>query len=339
MLVTGGAGFIGSNIANTIRKEDSQAEVIVLDDLSMGTTSNLSEGIKFVQGSVMDFELVQRLTAGCDYIFHDAAKSSSPMFKGDPRIGVEVNTMGFMNIMEAAKRNDVKKVVYASSSSIYNGLPMPFKESYAVVTKTFYEASFYCREILARSYYLENAVPCIGLRYFSVYGPNEKHKGKFANNISQFLWDMTKGNSPVIYGDGNQSRDFTMVEDVVQANLLAMKSKTEFGIYNVGTGVKTTFNEVIATINQKLGSDIRPTYVNNPIKNYVQDTLADISHIESELHYKPKWTVDVGIELLARKIQEEEQQQQKANQNLVANAKRSTGIVSKQSSSTTSATA
>jgi UDP-glucose 4-epimerase len=310
VLVTGGAGFIGSNIANTLKKEDSKCEVIALDDLSMGTTSNLSKEIKFVQGNVMDYELVENLTSGCDYIFHDAAKSSSPMFKDNPRIGIEVNAMGFMNIMEAAKRNKVKRVIYASSSSIYNGLPMPFRENQTIATKTFYEASFYCREIIARSYYLENAISCIGLRYFSVYGPNENHKGKYANNISQFLWDMAKGNSPVIFGDGNQSRDFTMVEDVVQANLLAMRSEKIYGIYNVGTGVQTTFNQVIKIINQKLGAGIKPDYIDNPIKNYVRDTLADISLIQSELQYTPLWTVDKGIEFLVRKMEDKEEQRQ-----------------------------
>ena len=303
MLVTGGAGFIGSNIANTLKKELTDSEVLVLDDLSIGTSSNLSKGVKFIQGSVMDYELVRRLSFGCDYIFHDAAKSSSPMFRDDPRIGVEVNTIGFMNVMEAAKRNNVKKVIYASSSSIYNGLSMPFKENQVIAPKTFYESSFYCREILAKSYYLENGIPSIGLRYFSVYGPNERHKGKYANNISQFLWDMAKGNSPLIYGNGNQTRDFTMVHDVVQANLLAMRADKEFGIFNVGTGIQTSFNQVIEIIDKKLGSEIRPTYIHNPIKNYVQDTLADISNTKSELGYKPHWTVESGIEFLVQELQ------------------------------------
>src|SRR5919199_681271 len=280
ILITGGAGFIGSSIANTLSADDD-AEVIALDDLSLGTSSNLSKKVKFVSGSVMDYELVLELCRGCDYVFHNAAKSSTPMFKNDPREGFDTNVMGFMNVMESSKRNNVKKVIYASSSSIYNGLQMPFKESQKIMPKTFYESSFYCREILARSYYLENGVNSIGLRYFSVYGPNEKHKGKFANNISQFLWDISRGNSPVIFGDGNQTRDFTMVEDVVQANLLAMRSEKEFGIYNVGTGIQTSFNQVIEIINKKLGAEIKPTYINNPIKNYVQNTLADISRIES----------------------------------------------------------
>ena len=144
----------------------------------------------------MDYDLVLELSRGCDYIFHNAALSSSPMFIEDPRKGVDVNVMGFMNVMEAAKRNKVKKVIYASSSSLYNGLPRPYKESAIISPKTSYESPFYCRETVARTYNLEYGVDSVGLRYFSVYGPNEKHKGRFANNISQFIWDMHKEKIP-----------------------------------------------------------------------------------------------------------------------------------------------
>src|SRR5215469_9029966 len=289
ILVTGAAGFIGSNIANTLSKEKNTI-VVALDDLSLGTPSNLSPIVKFVRGSVMDYDLTLDLGKGCDYIFHSAAKSSSPMFKDDPREGVDINVLGFMNVMESAKRNRAKKVIFASSSSMYNGLPIPFKESQVITPKTFYEASFYCREILAKSYYLENGLNSVGLRYFSVYGLHEKHKGKFANNISQFLWSMTNGQSPIIYGNGTQTRDFTFVDDVVQANILALQSEEiEFGIYNVGTGIETSCSRIVDIINQQLGTDLRATYVDNPIKNYVEKMKADISLAKSELGYEPKY--------------------------------------------------
>src|SRR5918999_2225349 len=258
VLVTGGAGFIGSNLANSLVNEVEEDKtsnrtnkspsvetneshlrdesdvrrctVIALDDLSLGTPSNLSKTVRFVNGSVMNHDLILKLTKDCDYIFHQAALSSSPMFVDDPRQGIEVNVMGFMNVMEAARRNKVKKVIYASSSSLYNGLPTPYREYDNIRPKTFYESSFYCRETIAQTYRLEYGLDSIGLRYFSVYGPNEKHKGRFANNISQFIWDMAeKRKSPVIYGDGNQTRDFTFVEDVVQANILAMKKNPDDG--------------------------------------------------------------------------------------------------------------
>ena len=301
ILVTGGAGFIGSNIANTLSR-DKNATVIAFDDLSLGRPTNLSGNVKFVKGSIMDFELTLELGRGCDYIFHSAAKSSSPMFKDDPREGVDINALGFMNVVESAKRNHVKKVIFASSSSVYNGLPLPFKESQIITPKTFYEASFYCREILAKTYYWENGLNLVGLRYFSVYGPNEEHKGNFANNISQFLWNISKAESPVIYGDGTQTRDFTFVDDVVQANILALQSEEmKFGIYNIGTGIETSFSRLVEIINQHLGTNIQATYVDNPIKNYVQNTKADISLAKMELGYEPKFSLDDGISVLTRK--------------------------------------
>lgn len=350
MLVTGGAGFIGSNLANALSYEtqngsqypakqqlkshganrvngegnDKRNKVIALDDLSLGSPSNLSKDVKLVKGSVMDYDLVLELGKDCDYIFHQAALSSSPMFLDDPRKGIDTNVMGFMNIMESAKRNKVKRVIYASSSSIYNGLPTPYTESVNVTPKTFYESSFYCREVIAQTYNLEYGIESIGLRYFSVYGPNERHKGRFANNISQFIWDMAeKQKSPIIYGDGTQTRDFTFVDDVVRANILAMGNQNNrsadessdnnnfkehwrknildsgFGIYNIGTGIQTSFNNVVEIINKSLGTDITPTYTRNPINNYVQHTLADISHAKLELGYEPKWrNVEDGIKQL-----------------------------------------
>jgi UDP-glucose 4-epimerase len=254
---------------------------------------------------VMNYDLVLDLTKDCDYIFHQAALSSSPMFVDDPRQGIEVNVMGFMNVMEAARTNKVKKVIYASSSSLYNGLPTPYKESDNIRPKTFYESSFYCRETIAQTYRLEYGLDSMGLRYFSVYGPNEKHKGRYANNISQFIWDMAENRkSPVIYGDGSQSRDFTFVEDVVHANILAMRKKPNSSsgfVYNVGTGIQTSFNSIVEIINKQLATDIKPTYVKNPINNYVQHTMADISLARLELGYEPRWkNVEEGIKQLLR---------------------------------------
>ncbi len=294
ILVTGGAGFIGSNIANAL-SEFTDNEIVALDDLSLGVASNLSTKVRFVKGSVKDPQLLQELCKGCDFVFHDAAKSSSPMFKENPSHGVDVNAIGFMNVMESAKKNNVRKVIYASSSSLYSGSPMPFNEHQFISPRSFYEASFYCREVLARSYYLEWGVKSIGLRYFSVYGPNEGHKGKFANNITQFIWDVMAGKRPLVYGDGTQTRDFTHVSDVVRANVLAMESGIDYGIYNVGTGVQTSFSSVVRAINEALGSDITPIYLANPIKNYVQDTLADTTLARSALDFEAKCRLAEGI--------------------------------------------
>ncbi len=138
----------------------------------------------------------------------------------------------------------------------------------------------------------------IGLRYFSVYGPHEKSKGKYANLVSQFLWAMMEGKQPVIYGDGAQTRDFTYVEDVVRANLLAMKSDVNFGIYNVGTGKTYTLNQLVGILNQKLGILLSPQYVENKIKNYVQATLADTAKAKKELGFEAKISLEEGIDRL-----------------------------------------
>lgn len=296
ILVTGGAGFIGSNIVEKLSEEH---DVIVLDDLYLGNKKNV-DGYHagFVKGSVMDAELVNKLCKQCDYVFHNAAMSSSPMFKEQPKLGMEVNVIGFMNVMKAALGNGVKKVIYASTSSMYNGNALPFSENQPITAKTFYEASFRTREIVAQTYYYENNLSSIGLRYFSVYGPRELHKGQYANNISQFLWDMMEDKAPLIYGDGTQRRDFTFVRDVVSANILAMTSNINFGIFNVGTGIGTSFNDLVALINNALGTSIEPRYIENPLKNYVHDTIADLSLISKSLGYKPQWTLEKGIKFL-----------------------------------------
>lgn len=296
VLVTGGAGFIGSNLVKELAKEH---EVIVLDNLFLGTKDNLVDlDVKFIQGSVTDQEVVNKACKNCDYIFHNAAMSSSPMFKSGPESGFRINVDGFINVMQAALQCDVKKVIYASTSSMYNGNRLPYSEKQPTSAKTFYEASFRCREIVAQTYYFEHHLPSIGLRYFSVYGPNEVHKRIYANNVSQFLWSMIRGTRPVIYGDGSQTRDFTFVKDVVKANMLAAESEIEFGIFNVGTSVATSFNSLVSILNEKLGTDIEPMYVQNPIKNYVKHTVADLKLVSKLLGYKPSWNLEKGIEYL-----------------------------------------
>lgn len=292
ILVTGGAGFIGSNLATKLSENN---DIIVLDNLFLGIRENLKPDVTFINGSVLNSHLVDDLCKDVDYVFHNAAVSSSPMFKNKPEIGVKVNTLGFMNVMNAALKHGVKKVIYASTSSMYNGNKLPYTENQQITTKTFYEASFRSREMLAQTYYFEYGLSSIGLRYFSVYGPNEKHKGQYANNISQFLWSMIEGRPPIIYGDGTQKRDFTFVEDVVQANILAMRSNIKSGIFNVGTGISTSFKEIVEMLNDLLGTEIKPRYVPNPIKNYVHETLADLTNARRYLGYNPQWSLKNGV--------------------------------------------
>jgi len=290
-LVTGGAGFIGCSIALWLRKEGHQ--VVAADDLSLGVRENLG-AVHLERGDVRDKAFVEWLAEDVDGIFHEAAKSSAPMFSPDPREGLDVNINGFTNVLEVARRYDLP-VVYATTSSLYSRCPPPHSESQQVVPGSFYEMSMVTREGLARLYTDLYGMSLVGLRYFSVYGPHEQHKGKYANNISQFLWAMAKGERPVIYGDGSQTRDFTYVDDVVEANILAMRSRLRGEILNVGTGTSHSFNSIVEKLNAALGTKVAPRYVKNPLKNYVAHTLAETSKAERLLAFRAKVGVDEGI--------------------------------------------
>ncbi len=303
ILVTGGAGFIGSNIAEAL--VGGGHDVIVLDNFSLGSRENLSEledRIEIVEGDVRNTETLEPLIDGADYVFHEAARSSAPMFDSDPRAGVDVNVNGFLNVLELSRRHDVSGVIYASTSSLYGGVRGKQREDAKVVPPNFYSATKLAREHLSMLYTKNYGLPTVGFRYFSVYGPHERPKGRYANIISQFLWEMMEGRPPVIYGDGTQSRDFTFVADVVSANVLAMEAieKKRKGIsgesFNVGTGRAASFNDIIKFLNAALGKNLKPKYVKNEIKNYVQDTLADLSKAKKFLGYSPKFSLKEGIE-------------------------------------------
>ena len=291
-LVTGGAGFIGSNLA---RRLLALGEVKVLDNLMLGREENVPARAELTKGSVMDEALVRDIVKGCDFIFHEAAHSSSPMFLENPQVGLQENTVGFMNVMNMALRYGVKRVIFASTSSMYSGNPTPYSENMTVGANTFYEASFRCREIIAQTYYRFHGLSSVALRYFSVYGPNENHKGRFANNVTQFLCEIRHGLRPEIYGDGTQTRDFIHVDDAVEANLLAMKSRIGFEIFNIGTGVGTNFNTLLSLICDALRKRVEANYIENPIKNYVMHTAADMTKSAEILGFKPVITLKEGI--------------------------------------------
>ncbi|MFQ6088690.1 MAG: NAD-dependent epimerase/dehydratase family protein [Candidatus Methanofastidiosia archaeon] len=298
VLVTGGAGFIGSNLVETL--VDKNYEVRVLDNFSLGTKRNLKKverEVEIIVGDITDIKTVNKVLRDMDYVFHQAAASSAPMYEPDPRDAVRATLNGFINVLKAAKENGVKRVIYASSSSLYGNSPIPHTEDMKIEPISFYVTSKLAVEYFAKIYSRYFGLETVGLRYFSVYGPHEKAKGKYANVLSQFLWKMRGGKRPVIYGDGTQTRDFTYVEDVVQANLLAMKRKNINGeIFNVGRGERRSFNEIVEILNEALGTSIEPVYVPNPLNSYVKHTLADISKIRTILGYEPKIDLREGIE-------------------------------------------
>ena len=294
ILVTGGAGFIGSNLVEALLKDGE--EVMVLDNMHTGSPANLAG----LQGSI---NLIQ---AGCnelpsldlqpERIYHLGIPSSSPMYKANPfLVGEAIN--GFISVLETARRSGAR-LVYASSSSLYSGLLPPHREDMPIAVTDYYTEARLAMERLAELYHRLYGVGSAGMRFFSVYGPREESKKQYANMVSQFLWQMRRGEVPVIYGDGSQTRDFIHVHDVVQALRLAMESDYQ-GVLNVGTGRTCSFNEVIGMINAELGTDIKQKYIENPIKNYVQDTLADTGKCREVLGFEARVSLEEGIRGLA----------------------------------------
>lgn len=295
ILVVGGAGFIGSNLVEAINKEHN---VTVMDNFITGSLENLSD-IGPVRIIHVPADGKKALPDSTDVIFFEAGSSSAPMYMPDPSAAIKNTLMDFIEYLNYAKEQDAK-IIYATSSSLYSRCKPPHREDMQIVPGTFYEATRLAIENYAKIYTELYGVKAIGLRYFSVYGPKEEAKKRFANLISQFMWAMAKEESPVVYGDGNQTRDFTYVKDVVRANLLAMKSgKT--GIFNIGTGVSHTVNDMIRILNECMGKDIKPKYVANPIKNYVYDTLADTMKSEKELGFKAEYSLRKGIQELVKR--------------------------------------
>ena len=293
LVVTGGCGFIGSNLVEKRLKDGDS--ITVFDDLSLGTVQNLA-GLK-VENHGVSCAHIESFVSECDGIFHLGIPSSSPMYKENPALVGETITNA-IKIFEYAKRVGCK-VVYASTSSIYNGNETPYHENMPVYAMDYYTECRYAIERLAKVYNSLHDVKSVGLRFFSVYGPKEKHKGTYANIISQFLWEMKKGNRPLIYGDGEQTRDFTHVSDVVDALSLAMQKNIDYGIFNVGTGIAHSFNDIVDYLNEALRKNIKPRYKVNPIKNYVQHTVADTSAAERELGFKAKIPLSKGIQILS----------------------------------------
>ncbi len=221
------------------------------------------------------------------------------MYKDNPRlVGEAINDA--IEIFGYAE-NVGCKVVYASSSSIYNGNRPPYREDIPIHVTDYYTECRYAIERLAKLYNVLHGVKSVGLRFFSVYGPREEYKGRYANLVSQFLWARSKDESLLIYGDGTQTRDFVHVSDVVDALILSMEKNFESEVFNVGTGTAYSLNQLVSILNKKLDKSIKPTYEPNSIKNYVDHTLADTTKAEKILGFKAKTSLEKGIADLIRK--------------------------------------
>jgi len=299
IIVTGGAGFIGSNLVEELSKEN---KVYVIDNMHTGSEENLKEAMKTGNVKLIkdDAKNIRNYKINAEIVFHLGIYSSSPMYRQNPLlVGEAIN--GMISVLEYAKENNAK-VVFASTSSIYNGLKPPHREDMLpIVTDYYTEARISCErisELYSKLYSLDVAA----MRFFSVYGKHDERKKEYANLITQFILAIKQDKQPVIYGDGNQRRDFIHVDDVVEALILATKIKG-FEIFNVGTGKNYSLNEIVEKINNKLKKDIKPKYVPLKIKNYVMETLADTKKSEEKLGFKAKIDVDKGIEMQVQYLQ------------------------------------
>ncbi|MGB9956449.1 NAD-dependent epimerase/dehydratase family protein [Haloferax prahovense] len=292
VLVTGGAGFIGSNLANHLAEDN---DVIAIDDLYLGTPENLDDDVEFHDMTVLDDDLP---TEGVDVVFHLAALSSYKMHEENPTKGARVNIEGFVNTVEQARKDGCDTVVYATTSSIYGSRTEPSPEDMPVESRTGYEASKLGRERYAEYFHHHYDMQLAGMRFFSVYqgfGGAEEHKGEFANTVAQFTDKIANGESPELFGDGSQTRDFTHVDDIVRGIELAADERLQ-GIYNLGTAESYSFNEMVEMINDVLGTDVEPEYVENPFEVYVHDTKADYSKIHEATGWEPEVSFEEGVE-------------------------------------------
>ncbi len=293
-LVTGGAGFIGSHIARKLL--ESGHSVRVLDNFSTGKMENiddLKDRIEIVRGDIRDIDMVKNAIKNIDYVFHQAAFVSVPRSLKDPGETAEVNVKGTLNILVCARDSDVKRLVSASSSSVYGDSPaLPKKESMPPNPISPYalsklEAEEWCG-LFGKLYGLET----VSLRYFNVFGPNQNPNSEYAAVIPKFIKSVLSNKPPTIYGDGTQTRDFTYVKDVIDANLLALKGKP--GVYNIGSGKKISINMLLDMINRIAGKSLEPVYA-EPRPGDIEHSLADISLARKGLGYNPGSDLEQGL--------------------------------------------
>lgn len=301
-LITGGAGFIGSNLVEYLLKYNAK-KVRVLDSLSTGYLDNLkcfenNSAFEFIEGDIRDLKICQKACDGIDYVTHQAALGSVPRSINDPITTNEVNISGFLNILVAARDKNVKRLVYAASSSTYgDSQELPKIEDRIGKPLSPYAVTKYVNELYADVFARTYGIETIGLRYFNVFGPRQSPKGAYAAVIPLFIKAIQNEEIVYINGDGETTRDFTFVENVVQANvkaLLTTNSEALNQIYNVACGEKISLNQVWSLINKICKKDVKAIYREERVGD-IKESLADISKIKSMLGYSPRFTFIAGL--------------------------------------------
>ena len=304
-LVTGGAGFIGSHIVEALinRKKErktSPTGVRVLDNCATGKMMNLSgclDYIEFIHGDIRELSVVREAVKNIDYVLHQAALPSVPRSIKDPIATHEVNATGTLNVLVAARDANVKRVIYASSSSVYGDTPiLPKREDMPANPISPYAIAKYAGEQYCKAFFQLYGLETIALRYFNVFGPRQDPNSQYAAVIPKFIGAYLNGESPTIHGDGEQSRDFTYVENVVQANLLACRAKDAAGqVFNIACGRRTTINDLAKEIKSLLESPVEFIY-GPPREGEVRHSLADIQKAREFLGYESKVFLEEGLQ-------------------------------------------
>jgi UDP-N-acetylglucosamine 4-epimerase len=301
-LITGGAGFIGSNLVGYLL-ENGAKKVRVLDNLSNGYYGNIEEfenhpAFEFTEGDIRDLETCQKAMNGIDYVSHQAALGSVPRSINDPATSNAVNVGGQLNMLIAQKESDtVKRLVFAASSSTYgDSKKLPKEEDKIGKPLSPYAVTKYVNELYADVFANTYGIDYIGLRYFNVFGPKQSPNGAYAAVIPNFMQALKDGEQPTIHGDGKQTRDFTFVQNAVQASVKAMFADKNAGnnIYNIAFGERIDLNELWDGLRDAAGKDIEPVY-GPPRQGDVRDSLADISKAKKLMGYDPKFSVREGL--------------------------------------------
>jgi UDP-glucose 4-epimerase len=305
-LVTGGAGFIGSHIVEYLA--NAHHEVIILDNLFSGFLKNIEayhtyDNVSFTNGSITDIDLVRNICQDVDGIFHEAAIPSVPRSLNNPVATNDVNITGTLNLLVVARESGVKKIVYASSSSVYGDTPqLPKNEEMKPNPKSPYAVSKLAGEYYCRVFSGLYGIETVALRYFNVYGPRQDPQSQYSAVIPCFIDRIMNNESPVIYGDGSQTRDFTFVKDVVQANWKAMESGAD-GIFNVARGERISLLDLAETIMEQTGIRKDIIFADSRTGD-VHDSLADISAAKKAFDYSPEYPLNTGIKETIRWFEE-----------------------------------
>ena len=311
IVITGGAGFIGSNLTGALL--DLGCEVVVLDNFATGKRENLEpfalkRNFTLLEGDIRNQEDCLRAVAGADFVLHEAALGSVPRSIKDPGTSADVNIGGFVNMLHAASKAGVKRFVYASSSSVYGDCQdSPKVESRTGTPLSPYALTKSVNEQFAANFHAVYGIDCIGLRYFNVFGRRQAPEGAYAAVIPKFSAALLAHHSPVINGDGSFSRDFTFVDDVVQANILALTAGEPAcnTVFNIAGGQETTLNELFAFLREELSvfdgeiSGISPVHAPERAGD-IPHSLADISKARTLLGYIPRFNVRSGLKLTAQ---------------------------------------